>query len=146
MENNLHNYTQDVISKSKLLIPVLKTMNKLLNNTESASDEIISERITYIRNLFCTQKLSEVLKDVKDIDSQQLEVAENTLDKLKYTNDFTSNVNYFTILKTIYSISDELHMAVNTLVSKSDDELNDISIEFCKHMIPIICAYNYRLK
>ncbi len=146
MENNLHNYTQDVISKSKLLIPVLKTMNKLLNNTESATDETINERITYIRELFCNQKLSIVLKDVKDIDNQQLEMAENTLDKLKYTNYLDYNVNYFTVLKTIYNISDELHMAVNTLVSKSDDELNDISIEFCKHMIPIICAYNSRLK
>jgi hypothetical protein len=121
-------------------------MNKLLNDSEPTTEEIIIERIVYTRDLFCNQKLSVVLKDVKDIDSQQLEMAENTLDKLKYATNLDSNINYFTLLKTIYSISDELHMAVNTLVSKSDDKLNEICIEFCKHMVPIICAYNSRLK
>lgn len=146
MENNLYNYTQDIISKSKLLIPVLKTMNKLLNDAESTTDEIIIERITYIRDLFCNEKLSIVLKDVKDIDNQQLELAEKTLDKLKCKNNLDCDINYFTLLKTIYSISNELHMAINTLVSHSDKQLNETSIEFCKHMIPIICAYNSRLK
>jgi hypothetical protein len=87
-----------------------------------------------------------VLKDVKDIDSQQLEFAEKTLDKLKCQNNLDSNINYFTLLKTIYSISDELHIVINILVSHSEKELNETSIEFCKHMIPIICAYNSRLK
>lgn len=142
MENPLYNYTQDLISKSKILLPVLKTMNKLLNDAEPTTDEIIMERIIHIRNLFCNEKLSTVLKDVNDIDSKQLELAENIL----YSNNFDSNINYFTMLNTIYSISDELHMAVNTLISPSDKDLNETSIEFCKHMVPIICAYNSRLK
>lgn len=144
--NHLYNSTEDFIKKANLYIPIMKTVHKLLNKTETSSDNIIKERITYIREVFCHQKLEEVLKDETDIDKEKLQVAHHTLEHLKHHKKFTVDTSYSNIVKQINSISSELQIVINVLVSKNERELHDTCIEFCKHMIPIICVYNSRLK
>ncbi len=141
-ENSFYKYTQELIPKLKIFIPILKTSNKLLNSSDSATDQIIMERILYIRDLFCKKRLKEVLQN----DNEQIELAQNIIDKLKQSDKpFNSNVDYIKGLKYINLISDELHHALKLLISPSDKNLHDISVEFCSYMIPIICLYDTRL-
>lgn len=144
--NHLYNGTEEFIKKANIYIPIMKTVHKLLNKTETSSDNIIKERIAYIREVFCHHKLEEVLKDESDIDKEKLQVAHYTLEHLKQHKTFTVDTSYSNIVKQINSISGELQIVINVLVSKSERELHDTCVEFCKHMIPIICVYNSRLK
>lgn len=145
MDDNFSTLANNIISKAHLFLPVLKTLNTYLNNSPAASDKIIMERIVYIKTLFCTKKLGTVLESQEGINKEQLLLAEKTMEKIK-TDCIDTEVNYAMVIKNIHTVSDELHAAVNTLVTKSERDINDISIEFCRHMIPIICSYNSRLK
>lgn len=144
--NHLYNGTEEFIKKANLYIPIIKTVHKLLNKTETSPDDIIKQRIEYIRDVFCHHQLTEVLKDEPDVDRDKLQVAQYTLEHLKQYKTFSVDTSYTNIVKQINSISGELQIVINVLVSKSDRQLHDTCIEFCKHMIPIICVYNSRLK
>ena len=144
--NHLYNGTEEFIKKANLYIPIIKTVHKLLNKTETSSDEVIRKRMEYIRDIFCHQQLTEVLKDEPDVDKEKLQVAQFTLDHLKRHKAFGVDTSYGNVVKQINSISGELQIVLNVLVSKTEHELHDTCIEFCKHMIPIICVYNSRLK
>lgn len=144
--NHLYNGTEDILKKSHLFIPVLKTIHKLLNKTEPHSDDVIKNRIVYIRDVFCNQPISEVLKDETDINNEKVMIAQHTIEYLKSHKNFSIDTSYSNVIKQITSISDELQIVIDVLISKNDNELHKICIDFCKHMVPIICVYHSRLK
>lgn len=140
-------HTQDILAKPNTLIPLLKLVNRLLNNSNiSASDELILERIRYIRDLFCTKEVHEILGDECDnIDPEKLWLAEDTLRKAK-DSQYSANscLNYFQIIKMIGAISDDVQVIMKMLIEPSPYDLDEWSRIFCIKMIPVICAYNAR--
>lgn len=144
LDNNLYNHTEELLKKSNIFIPLLKTIHKLFNNSNCISDDIIKNRIVYIRDVLCQKQLMDVLENEKDIDKHKIIVVQKALDELKYNPNLNTKMSNTVLMKQLNNVTADLQLIVRTIVHHNDDTLHDTFIKFCHHFIPIV--YNSRLK
>lgn len=144
LDNNLYNHTEELLKKSHIFIPLLKTIHKLFNNSNCISDDMIKNRIVYIRDVLCKKQLMDVLGDQHDIDKHKILVAQTAIDELKNNQNLNTKMSNTAIMKQLNNVTAELQLIIHTIVHNNDDTLHDTCIKFCRHFIPIV--YNSRLK
>lgn len=125
-------------------INVLKTLHKLLNNNENfINDDEIVERINYISHIMNLIKLTDLLKDMEDLDDEIVLKAEISLDNLKNTTD-VSTINFISIFNFINTLSKNLNLSIAALVEKNNKSVHDNALIFIKNIIPVIAAYDFK--
>lgn len=144
LDNYLYNHTEELLKKSNIFIPLLKTIHKLFNNSNCISDDMIKNRIVYIRDVLCKKQLMDVLENEHDIDRHQILTVQNAIDELKYNPNLNTKMSNTVMMKQLNNVTTELQLIVHIIVHQNDDTFHDTFIKFCRLFIPIV--YNSRLK
>lgn len=144
LDNYLYNHTEELLKKSHIFIPLLKTIHRLFNNSNCTSDDMIKNRIVYIRDVLCQKQLMDVLENEHEIDKNKIKVVQTAIDELKYNPNLNTKMSNTVMMKQLNNVTAELQLIIHTIVHHNDESLHDTCIKFCHHFIPIV--YNSRLK